>query len=265
MPEGHTIRYMANVHEKLFAESIISASSPQGRFVDEAAQITGTSLTGTSTHGKHLFLHFGDKAVHVHLGLYGWFNFSPGHRAPNKPSVRLRLDNGTYVSDLAGPTTCELIDADDVKSITSKLGPDPLHTGANSDDAWSKIAKSKKSIASLLMNQSVIAGIGNVYRAELLFLARCNPYTLGNELQRETFDTIWTDAVRLLHEGAKDGMIRTVDPRYYYEYEIVDEKYRQQGSYVYKRTGCDCRICGDIVKSANVDGRTLYWCPTCQK
>lgn len=265
MPEGHTIRYMANVHEKLFAESIVSATSPQGRFEAEAKMITGTPMTRTSCHGKHLFMHFGDRVVHVHLGLYGWFHFSPGHRAPIKDSARLRLDNGIYVSDLAGPTTCELIDVNEVDKVTSKLGPDPIHEDSDPEKAWSKIAKSSKSVASLLMNQSVVAGIGNVYRAELLFLSRQNPFTPGNQLRREVFSSLWENAVRLLREGSNDGLIKTVDPAHYYDYEIGDERYRLQTSYTYKRTGCDCRVCGQEIKSTQVDGRTLYWCPQCQQ
>jgi endonuclease-8 len=115
------------------------------------------------------------------------------------------------------------------------------------------------------MDQSVIAGIGNVYRAEFLFMSGQNPFVRGADVPRERFDEIWEHAVWFLREGSKDGMIRTVDPHYMTGDErSVPLKYMQT-SYVYKRTGQLCRLCGDTIVSDDHAGRTLYWCPTCQK
>jgi len=264
MPEGHTIRYLSNVHRHLFTDTVVAATSPQGRFSEEAEIISGRALTGTSAHGKHLFLHFGDSTVHVHLGLYGWFRFFRGGDEPSNDNVRLRLDGGVMVSDLSGPTTCELMPTDEIGKITARLGPDPIHGDADREKAWNKIHKSKKTIAALLMDQSVIAGIGNVYRAEFLFMSDQNPFVRGADLPREKFDEIWENAAWFLREGSKDGMIRTVDPGHMTEDErSVPLKYTQN-SYVYKRTGQRCRICGNTVMSENHAGRELYWCPTCQ-
>jgi formamidopyrimidine-DNA glycosylase len=156
-----------------------------------------------------------------------------------------------------------LLQPDQVASILSRLGPDPIHLVANPEQAWNKIRKSSKSIASLLMDQSVIAGIGNVYRAELLFRSGTSPFTPGSQIDRKKFESIWKDSVELLKLGAIDGKIRTVKPEHMSEKEIKVHGC-SQNSYVYKQTGGHCRICGDIVKQEKHAGRELYWCPTCQ-
>lgn len=266
MPEGHSIRYFANVHERCFQGLPVTASSPQGRFADGAASINGRTLLGTTTHGKHLFFHFEerDEIVHIHLGLYGWFNIRRNRGGQPRPSARLRLENEMFVSELVGPTKCEHLTTEQMLEKTAKLGGDPLHDNGVDELTISKIRSSKKSIASLLMNQSIIAGIGNVYRAELLFLEKLNPDTRGCDVPEETIESIWERAAVLMADGATDGMIRTVHVNHLSNEELSDSKYTQY-SYVYKRHGLPCRICSDEVQIGDVDGRKLYWCPTCQK
>lgn len=266
MPEGHTIRHLATAHFYAFWDTTITAQSPQKRFAAGAAAIHGRKLTHTSAHGKHLFLHFDDDIVHIHLGLYGWFTLGKNKGTQPKDSVRLRIANELYVSDLVGPTACELYTLEMMHNKLDKLGPDPIHEDADKEFAWQKIHKSNKTIGALLMDQSVIAGIGNVYRAELLFLARVDPFMPGKSLAREEFEMIWNDAVRLLRLGSIDGHIRTVAN------EHLEEDERElmlhgkgQNSYVYKRTGQVCRICRRSIMSDDLAGRTVYWCPNCQK
>ena len=264
MPEGHTIRHLATTHSYGFVGTNIEASSPQGRFTDGAAAINNRVMTDTSAHGKHLFLHFDEDIVHVHLGLYGWFNLRKNKGQKTKDSVRLRIVNDDFISELVGPTACQIFSFDDLQMLLDRLGPDPIHEGADPEKAWSKIHKSSRTIAALLMDQSIIAGIGNVYRAELLFLSKLSPYIPGKQVVRSDFDMVWKDSVRLLKLGAEDGKIKTVSPEH-----LSDDEVKLHGctqySYVYKRTGQQCRICNTAVKSDTVDGRTLYWCPSCQK
>lgn len=221
-------------------------------------------MTETSAHGKHLFLHFDDDIVHIHLGLYGWFNLRKNKNQKTKDSVRLRIVNDDFISELVGPTACEVFTLEDLKMKVERLGPDPIHDGADPNKAWSKIHKSSRTIGGLLMDQSIIAGIGNVYRAELLFLSNLSPFIPGKDVSRTAFDGIWKDSVRLLRLGAQDGKIKTVEQEH-----LSDDEVKLHGctqySYVYKRTGNPCRICGDTVKADTLDGRTLYWCPSCQE
>jgi endonuclease-8 len=265
MPEGHSIRHFANVHDDCFQGLTVKASSPQGRFDEGAEAIDGKTFVGTSTHGKHLFFHFAehDHIVHIHLGLYGWFSVRKNRGGKPKQSARLRLENASFISELVGPTKCNYITTQELQNACAKLGPDPLHDDVDPQAMFDKIQSSKKSIASLLMNQSVVAGIGNVYRAELLFLEKLDPFMPGREVPSESLTNIWNNASVLMTDGATDGMIRTVAPQHLTEAEASDHKYNQY-SYVYKRHTLPCRICGTTVLIDEVDGRKLYWCKKCQ-
>lgn len=264
MPEGHSIRHYADMHEKAFANTRVATLSPQGRFSDGAAKLNNQLFTGVSAHGKHLFLHFEEDILHIHLGLYGSFTWrrGPSFESP-KETARLRISNEMFASDLSGPTACEIIDDAGRQSKVSKLGPDPIHDNANPDDAWVKVHKSSKTIGELLMDQSIIAGIGNVYRAELLFLSNTSPFVPGKYVPQEVFADIWANSVRLLRLGAKDGRINTVSPEHL-QGEEVDLHGRMQYNYVYKRTGRGCVVCGTAISTAPLAGRTVYWCETCQ-
>jgi DNA-formamidopyrimidine glycosylase len=263
MPEGHTIRHLATLHDNAFVGTAIKALSPQGRFAEGAAHLDGKTMTKATAHGKHLFLHFDEDIVHIHLGLYGWFKLRKNKEQQATENTRLRIVNDLYVSDLSAPTKCEILDIAGVKKIEDRLGEDPLHTNADKEKVWEKIKKSSKSIGALLMDQSVIAGIGNVYRAEILFLANLSPFIPGKQVSREAFDHIWNDSVRLLHIGAIDGRIMTVAQEH-----MTGEEVKVHGcaqlSYAYKQTGNPCRLCSTTVMQQEMAGRQLYWCPTCQ-
>ena len=263
MPEGHTIRHLATLHENAFVGTTIKASSPQGRFADGATHLDGKMMTKTTAHGKHLFLHFDEDIVHIHLGLYGWFKLRKNKEQQPTENTRLRIMNDSYISDLSAPTKCEIIDSAAMLAIQNRLGQDPLHTDADKEKVWEKIKKSSKSIGALLMDQSVIAGIGNVYRAEILFLANLSPFVSGKQVSRESFDQIWNDSVRLLNIGAIDGRIMTVSAEH-----MTGEEVKVHGcaqlSYAYKQTGSPCRICKTSISQQEMAGRQLYWCSTCQ-
>lgn len=264
MPEGHSIRRFANVHSKAFKGTNVRVSSPQGRFSEEAKIVDGLEFGEPTTHGKHLFFHLDDYVIHVHLGLYGWFNLEKARVQQERDTVRLKIENDVYASRLTAPTKCELITADGMNSIISRLGPDPLHEDTDPEPAWHKISKSKKSIGALLMDQSVIAGIGNVYRAEILHRCELDPYTPGAEVSKEKFTEIWNDSVYLLKIGSVTGRIETV-PHAFLSHEEQQVGGHAQFTYVYKRTGQPCRVCGSSILEKDLEGRTLYWCPACQK
>lgn len=264
MPEGHSIRHLATVHSYGFVGTQVEATSPQGRFSAGADLLNGQQMIDTTAHGKHLFLHFERNILHVHLGLYGWFTLRKNKGQQPKDSTRLRLANDEYLSDLAGPTACEIFTEQDRINKISKLGPDPIHEGADPEKAWDRIRKSKKTIGGLLMDQSTIAGIGNVYRAELLFLSNLSPFIPGSQVSKEKFDNIWKDSVRLLRLGAEDGKIKTVSNEHLLKHGVELHGCTQY-SYVYKRTGNACLVCGTTIAADVLDGRTVYWCPECQQ
>jgi endonuclease-8 len=190
---------------------VVRASSPQGRFAEAAALLDDTRLVDAQAWGKQLFVEFeGDRFVQIHLGLIGSFRFGEGEAPPPVGQVRLRLvvdgDRASY-GDLRGATTCALVTAEQRRSVVDRLGPDPLRADADWAKAWARVSRSRKPIGALLMDQQVLAGVGNVYRAELLFRHRVHPLRPGNTLRRGQFEAMWGDLVALMQEGVLSGRI----------------------------------------------------------
>ncbi|WP_116244839.1 Fpg/Nei family DNA glycosylase [Nocardiopsis sp. FIRDI 009] len=292
MPEGHTLHRLAAHFDKTFGGGAVRASSPQGRFADGAARVDGRVLTESEAHGKQLFLGFDSgEWLRVHLGLYGAWTFGDadgerhlgaprtegaGRRAlerdaegfvvPPAPTgtVRARLVNTSGWADLRGPSACEVITEDDKRAVQDRLGPDPLRADADPERAWRTVSRSRSSVAVLLMRQDVIAGIGNIYRAESLFRAGIDPLTPGRDLTREQWSALWADLVSLLRDGVRDGYIITTRPEHRPDPDARPVP-RPDTLYVCYRTGEPCRVCGSPIAASDLAGRTLYWCPGCQR
>ncbi|UGY91419.1 Fpg/Nei family DNA glycosylase [Streptomyces gobiensis] len=272
MPEGHTIHRLAADHRDLFAGRPVRASSPQGKFTDSAALIDGQTLESADAIGKHLLLGFGAGIgwVHIHLGLFGKLGFGEvSGRRPPPPTdtVRLRLANPDSYADLRGPTTCALITDAEKEAIRDRLGPDPLRPDADPDRAWARISRSRTTIAALLLDQKVVAGVGNVYRAEVLFRHGIDPYRAGKDLARAEWDAMWADLVILMREGVRHNRIDTVRPEHTPEAMGRPPRVDDHGGevYVYRRAAQTCHICGHEIHTADLGGRNLFWCPACQK
>nr|WP_203613778.1 Fpg/Nei family DNA glycosylase [Streptomyces rochei] len=249
-------------------------TSPQGKFSDAAALLTGTPLVRTEAHGKHLFLGFGPTDapgpahwVHIHLGLFGKVTFGAVPAPPPTDTVRLRLANDTAYVDLRGPTTCALITDPEKQAIHDRLGPDPLRPDADPRAAYRRVSRSRTTVAALLMDQKVIAGVGNVYRAEVLFRHGIDPYRPGRSLTPAEWDAIWDDLTVLMREGVRNNRIDTVRPEHTPEAMGRPPRVDDHGGevYVYRRAGLPCHLCGDPVRTADLAARNLFWCPTCQR
>ena len=263
MPEGHTIHRLARDHKRLLGGQVVAASSPQGRFADGAALIDGSTLTRTDAYGKHLFHRYdGAGWLHVHLGLYGSFVAGRGLPPAPRGALRLRLAGPDSWLDLRGAIACELITPAERRALVSRLGPDPLRRGSDPDLGWARLSRSRMAIGQLLMDQSVVAGIGNVYRAELLYRHLVDPFTPGREMAPEVWAAMWADLVTLMRDGVRTGRILTTRPadRSRPRGRIL----REDAFYVYRRTGEPCRVCGTPVRTQVMAGRNLFWCPSCQ-
>ncbi len=263
MPEGHTLHRLARLHQRRFAGSPVSVWSPQGRFTD-AALVDGLVFGRANAWGKHLFHEYRDgPIVHVHLGLYGSFTEKPTPMPEPRGQVRMRIIGTGYGTDLRGPTACEVIDEAEQAAILCRLGPDPLRSDADPTQAWDRIAKSRRAFGALLMDQSVLAGVGNVYRSELLFRHGIDPYRPGRDIDPTEFSAAWADLVELMRLGVRRGRIIVVEPEH--DHGAPGYRPRSPRTYVYRRTGQPCRLCGAAVRTAEMEGRNLFWCPDCQR
>jgi endonuclease-8 len=265
MPEGNELHRWANLHNAMFAGRKVRVDSPQGRFID-APLLDGRVLHKVTAVGKHLGYDFGviegeQKILHVHMGLYG--DFIEGHPPLPEPRGALRLriwTKGDWL-ELRGPTDCSVWNAEKWQTLLERLGPDPLNKDKPTH-MIERIAARKTDIGLLLMDQSIVSGVGNIYRAELLFRAQLSPFRPGNEVPPKIVKAMYDDAVQLMPEAMIDRRIVTTKAkdRPHKKGHALDEEV----NYVYRRTGRPCFICGTAIKTKVMAGRNLFWCPTCQ-
>lgn len=262
MPEGHTIHRIAKDHTKLLVGFPVRVSSPQGRFTD-ASLLDGHLLESIEAYGKHIFHHWSNGCVgHVHLGLFGKYRISRGPDAPSPVgAVRMRMSTELGTVDLAGPTDCSVGTIDDRDRIVARLGPDPLRKDADPALAIDRIRRSALPIGALLLDQKVLAGVGNVYRAEALFVHGIHPARPGNRCSTDELTDLWNTITAMLRQGVKDNRIITLD-RTMFDIPKGRSK-RGSTTYVYH---CDrCRTCNTAVQIAQIGNRACYFCPRCQK
>ena len=268
MPEGHVVHLQARRLRRAFRGDKVRVDSPQGRFADGAKRINKRSVTDVQAYGKHLFIDFdNDLSIHVHLGLYGKWRFGKGAAPDPVGLIRLRLQTPEAHAELCGPTACDVLDADGVALILAKVGPDPIRRDADPDAAWARISRSTAPIATLLMDQKVISGVGNIYRAEVLFRHGIDPYRPGRDIDVNEFTAMWEDLVVLMTDGTKRGRIDTVREEHLPEVMGRDARVDRHGGevYVYRRDGQPCFLCDAEIRVADLNGRHLFWCASCQR
>jgi endonuclease-8 len=260
VPEGHTIHRLAKDQGADLRGRPLAAAAAQDRFADGAARLDGQVLTHAEAWGKHLFHRYetGD-ILHVHLGLIGkWFRRPI--ETPMTPTTRLRLASDDVAWDLTGPMRCALVTPDERAEVVRSLGPDPLRSNADPERLWRRLQRSDKPVGLLLMEQDVIAGIGNVYRSEILNIIGIDPRRPGRAITHEESSAIWDEAVRQLRLGVRRNKIVTMDaadlPR------PLSKLKRGEGRYVYKQEHCG--RCGTELDIFPLAGRTTWSCPTCQ-
>ncbi len=257
MPEGHTIHRAAREHNKIVGGHSLTVTSPQGRFTNGAALLDGQRCSLVEAIGKHLIYHFENGSIlHIHLGLFGRIR---KHKLPLRAArgaIRVRLVSATHAIDISGPTICEVLDQPALLSLEQRIGPDVLRIDANPSRAYQKIKNSRSSIGRLIMDQSVMAGIGNIYRTEILWRQRVHPLTPGRDLDNATLKRIWLDARNLLEIGVKRNAIITVDSA-----KLSNGRYRENTN-IFGKTVCPS--CEGGVSKLEISGRRVYLCGNCQ-
>ena len=275
MPEGHTIHRHARLQGRVLGGKPLRSLSPQGRFDDGAAIIDRQTLRRVEPLSKHLLYHFTRDVVHVHLGMHGRFRGlyrgddgghplglgEDGWPAPTG-AVRWRFvsPKAGRGYDLSGPTSCKVVDGGFVTELRERIGPDLLAPDAMQrlPEVWDNLRTRRVGLGVALMDQSLISGIGNAYRAELLYRARIHPDTPCRDVDADAFARLYADSVYLLNIGVRHRHILCVEP------EAVGKRgWRDLADderfWVYRRERC--RGCGAEVEEAQRAGRAVFWCP----
>lgn len=262
MPEGHTIHRLARDLATDLVGRRVRAESRQERSAAVARRLDGRALEATSAMGKHLFLHWdgheGPEILHVHLGLVGQFRRYPHPSPEPSEALRLRLAGPDHAWDLTGAIISDLRRPDVLDEVAARLGPDPLRDDADPERFATTVRRSGRPIGDLLLDQAVIAGIGNVYRAEVLHLVGIHPARPGRSLTDEEIRSVWDTTREQLRLGLRRNRIVTVPLAGRKAARIP----RSEAVHVYKQEVC--RTCGTPVEASAVGGRTMFSCPACQ-
>ncbi len=257
MPEGHTIHRAARDQRPMLIGHVLDISSPQGRFLEGAERISGHVCKAVEAYGKHLLYDFSNgMTLHIHLGLFGKFRAIKAPAEEPRGAVRVRMISATHVVDINGPNTCEVLDMSGRDKLVARIGPDVLRADADREKAWKKISKSRSAIGQLLMDQAVIAGIGNIYRSEILWRQKLHPNVAGKDVSREAFEQIWDDSVALLEKGVKHNAIITVDGAV-----KARSKYGERVNIFNKPS---CPACASAIRRFEIAKRRAFACETCQ-
>jgi len=248
MVEGPECHRVAAAHRKqLMGGGKFDASSPNGRFSEGASAIVkaGGNLERIEVHGKNMFYFFGgggeeQVVVRVHFGMAGEFAAYVGKAPAPKPATRLRLTRPGVTAHLSAMT----VEHGTVESLYDKcvagLGTDPLREDADFG-AFVNACDSSKGLGGLLMDQSKVAGIGNIYRSEILYEAGIHPEQAANTLTLEELEALWDVITQQMEAGFETGSIW--DPA--------------KGPQVY---GLSKSACGGKVTSWQIGGRAVYAC-----
>jgi len=262
MPEGHTIHRAARDHERDLGGQLVKVTSPQGRF-DTTALVDASGrgrLRRVEAYGKHLFYVFDrSRIVHVHLGLFGKFYRRRSPAPPPRSTTRMRLEGDAITIDLVGPTACDLFTPKEVRAITARLGPDPLRADSDPKPFYAYVARSKTPIGAVLLDQSRICGVGNVYRAEVLHLLGIHPETPSSAIPPATVRAMWRLVAGLLRRGVEEKRIVTTRLSLAKARQRVP---RGESTHVYGRK--TCRTCKGDVLTYLLRARVVHYCRACQ-
>jgi endonuclease-8 len=258
MPEGDTIYRTAEVMRRtLRHDQIVAARGRPGGA--QLARIVGSRVERVSTRGKHLLIGFDNGlTLHTHLQMHGtWHRYRPGEgwRLPAGEAVAI-VETPWAVAVCFRAPSVELVEtrALPLHPALSRLGPDLLDEGFDLEEGIARLSGSRRTVSEALLDQRLVAGIGNVYRSEVLAQERIDPFARAGELSPATLKRLLLSARALLRANL-DGRERATVP-----------DAPRGARWVYRRAGRPCRRCGALIRSQAFGRppRTVYWCPACQ-
>ena len=287
MPEGDTIfRAARTLHLALAGDAITRFASvyPALTRIDEDAPIAGRVVNGVEARGKHLLMHFGPASaglastglktcattLRTHMRMSGsWHIYRPGERwqLPRR-DARIEVETARFVAVAFNVAVAEFLDPArlDRQEDLRRLGPDLLGATFDEPEAGRRLrARGDEPVADALLNQRVVAGIGNVYKSETLFLEKVHPATPVAALTDDALGALLRTARRLLQANVTDASAEIVTYRGLRR--TTGRTNPEERLWVYGRGGRPCRRCGTVITFGRLGthARGTYWCEACQR
>jgi endonuclease-8 len=274
VPEGDTIfRAAAALHRALAGRAVTgfdTAFAPQSRVHDDTP-ITGRTIERCESVGKHLLIWFsGDLVLRTHMRMSGsWHLYRPGEQWQRPArAMRVRLDTDAWVAVAFDVPVAEFLRGRDVPrtSAIASLGPDLLSPAFNRAEGLRRLAAAgDRPIAEVLLHQRVVAGVGNIFKSEVLFLCNVHPERPASSLTDGERAAILDTAVRVMCANTGPGAGGPI-VTYRGLRRATRTASAEDSVWVYGRAGKPCRRCGTPIESSKrgPDARATYWCPVCQ-
>ena len=253
MPEGDTVWHTAVILRQALAGKVLTRCDirvPRYATVD----LTGQVVDEVVSRGKHLFIRVGSVSIHSHLKMDGSWQVNPVGR-PSRAGHRIRIILQTADVQAAGVDlgVLEILDRDNDQDAVGHLGPDLLGDDWDPHTAAANLtADPNRPLAETLLDQQVMAGVGNVYCNELCFVTGYRPTTLV---------TAVADPLRMV-QRARDMLWLN---RSRWSRTTTGDTRRDRELWVYGRAGQPCRRCGTIIESDSSGERISFWCQSCQR
>lgn len=268
LPEVETVRRGLNrlVKGKVISKVEVTYAPMIKTGVDAFCQdLIGQEILDVDRRGKYLLIYLTDHVLISHLRMEGKYNFFADQVPANKHfhAFFTFIDGSTLVyQDVRKFGTMELLGKADVDAyfISRKIGPEPTEEDFDLEEFAKKLAKSKKPIKSHLLDQSLVAGLGNIYVDEVLFKAQVHPAQASNQLSAEQVADLRQATIEVLQLGTEKGgsTIRT------YKNALGMDGTMQDYLQVYGKTGQACPRCQTEIVKIQLGGRGTHFCPTCQ-
>ena len=275
MPEGDTIyRAALNMHRVLAGHVVTKFETAYAHLdrVDVDTPIAGRTIEKIASAGKHHLIHFtGDLILRTHMRMNGsWHLYRHGERWRRGPhGMRVRIDTADWVAVAFNVPVAEFVTPTELtrRDPVAQLGPDLLGDSFDRDDAIRRIiASGHRAIAQTLLDQRIVAGIGNVYKSEVLFMTGVHPDVPSSAIPRDTLERMMDIARGVLKNNVVDGSSPRIQT-YRNLRQLNPASEHEDSLWVYGRRGKPCRNCATPIemKKTGLEARSTYWCPNCQR
>ena len=269
MPEGDTVfRTARTLHRALAGATVTEFETqlPQLLSLPVRGGLSGREVSSVEAQGKHILIAFGqDLILRTHLRMHGsWHLARPGERWRRpRAHMRIVITTADWLAIGFEIPEAEWLTAHSLARhvVLQALGPDPLSASFDAHEAIARIASDPAAtIADVLLNQRVIAGLGNVFKSEVLFECRVHPFDHVRDLEADTIAALVAAAARALRRSVSEAPGSPGGRR------MTNRLNRDDALWVYRRAGKPCHRCGSAIqmRKAGPDARSTYWCPSCQ-